>query len=62
MTALALMRHLASRGGTLRVDRRGAIEVSGPVSLLFDPALLAEVVRKRRELAAELRAARGASR
>ncbi len=62
MTALALLRHVASRGGTLRTDRRGRIELSGPPALLFDALVLSELARKRMEVAATLRAGRGASR
>jgi len=62
VTTLDLLRLVADRGGTLRTDRRGRIELAGPKSLLFDAALLHELARKRMEVAATLRAGRGASR
>ncbi len=62
MTTLALLRHLTDRGGIVRVDRRGRIELAGPPALLFDALVLSELARKRTEVAATLRAARGASR
>ncbi len=62
MTALDLVALVSARGGSLRTDRRGRIELAGPKSLLFDAAILHELARKRREVAATLRAGRGASR
>ncbi len=56
MTALDLLRLVADRGGTLRIDRRGKIEVAGPTALVFDALVLAELARKRVEVVAQLRA------
>jgi len=62
MTAPDLLRLVAARGGTLRIDRRGRIEIAGPAAPLFDAPVLAELARQRTGLAAALRAGRGASR